>query len=102
MIALAFFAGIFLTATVAIMIVRGASAPQIPIAKGQMLDERAGFRIASAEEIKRRMSDDRMRTLSVPTPDATFWDIARDDESKQPEPGRVEYRFLGITGLEDE
>jgi hypothetical protein len=47
-------------------------------------------------------TEDRMRSLSVPTPDATFWDIARDDESKQPEPGRVEYRFLGITGLEDE
>lgn len=36
--------------------------------------------------------------------DADFWDVAlRADEEAQParEPGRVEYRFLGVTGEED-
>lgn len=32
--------------------------------------------------------------------DATFWDVACADEPA--EPGRVEYRFLGVTGEEDE
>ena len=40
--------------------------------------------------------DDRMRSLSVKTPerDADFWDIAKHEP--EPEPGRVEYRFLDI------
>lgn len=40
--------------------------------------------------------DDRMRSLSVKTPerDADFWDIANHEP--EPEPGRVEYRFLDI------
>lgn len=79
MIAVAFFAGIFLTATVAILIVRGAKAPPCPDAEA--------------------FDEDRMRSLSVRTPerDADFWDVA----NLEPEAGRVEYRFLGITGEEE-
>lgn len=44
----------------------------------------------------KRARDDRMRSLSVKTPerDADFWDIAKHEP--EPEPGRVEYRFLDI------
>jgi hypothetical protein len=35
-----------------------------------------------------------------PTRDADFWDVGRAAE--QQEPRCVEYRFLGITGLEEE
>jgi len=31
----------------------------------------------------------------------TDWDVAQAFEHPEPEPGRVEYRFLGITGEED-
>ena len=79
MIALAFFVGIFLTAAVAILIVRGAKAPARPDAEA--------------------LDDDRMRSLSVRKPerDADFWDIA----NHEPEVGCVEYRFLDIP-YEDE
>jgi hypothetical protein len=33
--------------------------------------------------------------------DATFWDIAQSFEQPELESGRVEYRFLGVTGEED-
>lgn len=98
MIALAFFSGILLTAAVAILIVRGAKAPPCPGAgvyevPGRTQDFRALFGPMSLDA-------DRMRSLSVRTParDADFWDIA----NHEPEAGRVEYRFLGITGFEDE
>ena len=45
-------------------------------------------------------SDDRMRSLSAPAP-VTDWDVAQRFEQVEPEPGRVEYRFLGVTGEED-
>jgi len=79
MIALAFFAGILLIAVIAILIVRGAKAPARPDAEAP--------------------DDDRMRSLSVRTPerDADFWDIA----NHEPEASRVEYRFLDIP-YEDE
>lgn len=45
--------------------------------------------------------DDRMRSLSVKTPerDADFWDIAKHES--EAEPGRVAYQFLGMTGEEE-
>lgn len=48
-----------------------------------------------------RLDDDRMRSLSVKTPerDADFWDAAKHEP--EAEPGRVEYRFLGVTGEEE-
>lgn len=96
MIALAFFAGIILTAAVAILIVRGAKAPsQPPKPQRDLLVEMFDELTA-----KGARTDDRMRSLSVRTPerDADFWDIA----NHEPEAGRVEYRFLGITGFEDD
>lgn len=109
MIALAFFAGIFLTAAVAILIVRGAKAPPCPGAEFHEAPNRIDFRTLHGP----MALDDRMRSLSVRKPciacyggdfpcvcrrDADFWDIA----NHEPEAGRVEYRFLGITGLEDD
>lgn len=44
--------------------------------------------------------DDRMRSLSVLAP-VTDWDVAQRFEQVEPEPGHVEYRFLGVTGEED-
>jgi hypothetical protein len=37
-------------------------------------------------------------------PCATDWDVAEAAEPSEPahEPGRIEYRFLGTTGMEDE
>lgn len=35
------------------------------------------------------------------TPIVTDWDVAKDHERPESEPGRVEYRFLGVTGEED-
>lgn len=97
---LAFFAGIFLTAAVAILIVRGAKAPHAD--EVDWLDCRAGLPPLLRESpIKPTELDaDRMRSLSVrmPARDADFWDIA----NHEPEPGCVEYRFLGITGFEDD
>jgi hypothetical protein len=39
----------------------------------------------------------------VPSPDRvlTDWDVALAVEQPEPEPGRIEYRFLGVTGEED-
>jgi len=31
----------------------------------------------------------------------TDWDVAQEFEQSEPEPGRIEYRFLGVTGEED-
>ena len=99
MIALAFFAGIFLTAAVAILIVRGAKAPHAD--EIDCFDCRAGLPpILRESPIKpTAFDDDRMRSLSVRTParDADFWDIA----NHEPEASRVEYRFLGVTGEEE-
>lgn len=98
MIALAFFVGIFLTAAVAILIVRGAKAPPCPGAEVYEVPERTqDFRALFGTMA---LDDDRMRSLSMRKPerDADFWDIA----NHEPEAGRVEYRFLGITGLEDD
>lgn len=98
MIALAFFAGIFLTAAAAILIVRGAKAPPCPGAEVYEVPERTqDFRALFGPMA---LDDDRMRSLSVRTPerDADFWDIA----NHEPEASRVEYRFLGITGFEDD
>lgn len=80
MIALAFFAGILLAATIAILIVRGAKAP-------------AGYQPLPSTKLPPPPMP-RVR----PARDADFWDIANNE----PETGRVEYRFLGITGFEDE
>ena len=82
MIALAFFAGIFLTAAVAILIVRGAKAPHAEDI--DWFDCRAGLPPPMPQAKTAR--------------DADFWDIA----NHEPEAGRVEYRFLGITGFEDD
>lgn len=99
MIALAFFAGILLTATVAILIVRGAKAPHAD--EVDWRDCCAGLpTILRESPIKpTALDDDRMRSLSVRTPerDADFWDIA----NHEPEASRVEYRFLDIP-YEDE
>ena len=80
MIALAFFAGIFLTAAVAILIVRGAKAPR-------------GYQPMPPT----KLGPPPMPRVK-PARDADFWDIA----NHEPEAGRVEYRFLGITGFEDD
>jgi hypothetical protein len=37
----------------------------------------------------------------LPHGDATFWDVAQAAEPREPESGRVEYRFLGVTGEEE-
>ena len=131
MIALAFFAGIFLTAAVAILFVRGAKAPPCPGAEFHETPNKIDFRTLHGPMT---LGDDRMRSLSMRTSerehcincglnvdpwcccargrdlaskieanaisarDADFWDIA----NHEPEAGRVEYRFLGITGLEDD
>lgn len=90
MIALVFFAGIFLTAAVAILIVRGAKVPsQPPKPQRDLLVEM--FDELTAKSAR---ADDRMRSLSVrpPARDADFWDIA----NHEPEASRVEYRFLDI------
>jgi hypothetical protein len=34
-------------------------------------------------------------------PIVTDWDVAQAFEQSEPEPGRIEYRFLGVTGEED-
>lgn len=96
MIALAFFAGIFLTAAVAILIVRGAKAPPCPGAEFHETPNRIDFRALHGPMA---LDDDRMRSLSVRTParDADFGDIA----NHEPEASRVEYRFLGVTGEEE-
>lgn len=95
---LAFFAGILLTAAVAILIVRGSKAPPCPGAEVYEVPGRTqDFRTLHGPMA---LDADRMRSLSVRTPerDADFWDIA----NHEPEAGRVEYRFLGITGFEDD
>lgn len=55
---------------------------------------------AEIEGRARSKADERTRSLSMPTP-VTDWDIAQRFEQVEPEPGRVEYRFLGVTGEED-
>lgn len=96
MIALVFFAGILLTATIAILIVRGAKAPPCPGAEFHETPNRIDFRALFGPMA---LDDDRMRSLSVRTParDVDFWDIA----NHEPEASRVEYRFLDIP-YEDE
>ena len=129
MIALAFFAGIFLTAAVAILIVRGAKAPsQPPKPQRDLLVEMFDELTA-----KGARADDRMRSLSVRTPEREHcincglsvdpWccctrgrDLASKIEANvtperdadfwdianhEPEASRVEYRFLGVTGEEE-
>jgi len=95
MIALAFFAGIFLTAAVAILIVRGAKAPHAD--KIDLFDCRAGLPPFLRESpIKpTALDDDRMRSLSVKTP-VTDWDVARAAE-QEPHPPLYMY---GVTGEE--
>ena len=80
MIALAFLAGIFLTAAVAILIVRGANPPR-------------GYQPLPSTKLPPPPMP-RVR----PARDVDFWDIA----NHEPEAGRVEYRFIGITGFEDD
>ena len=46
-------------------------------------------------------ADNRMRDLPVETP-VTDWDVAQAFKQPEPEPGRVEYRFLGVTGFEED
>lgn len=62
-------------------------------------------RISASESSQRKpicLDDDRMRSLSVKTPerDADFWDIAKHEP--KPECEGVDYKFLGMTGFEDE
>lgn len=97
MIALAFFAGIFLTAAVAILIVRGAKAPggyqPLPSTK---FPPPPMPRVKTA--IKPCIACYGGDFPCVCQRDADFWDIA----NHEPDAGRVEYRFLGITGFEDD
>jgi hypothetical protein len=62
MIALAFIAGIFVAATIAILLVRGANAPQTP--KAELLGVSSPYSDAPLYDV------DRMRSLSMRTPSA--------------------------------
>lgn len=45
-------------------------------------------------------ADQRMRSLSIRGP-VTDWDVAQAFEKREPEAGRIDYRFLGMTGEEE-
>ncbi|HJP69534.1 MAG TPA: hypothetical protein VJ846_11580 [Sphingomicrobium sp.] len=114
MIVIDVFCGIIFTAFVAILIVLGANPPRgyqplpstkLPPPPGvkPALDSnrischrQCGNRIAKQGEMHMICQKDRCGFLVVR--DADFWDIA----NHEPEAGRVEYRFLGITGFEDD
>lgn len=59
-----------------------------------------------AEESDRLVNEERFKRHELAKQavknkrDADFWDIAQAFEQPE-EPGRVEYKFLGVTGLED-
>lgn len=92
MIALAFLAGIFVAATIAILLVRGAKPRPIEPPRRDLLVEM--FDELTAYQ---RDANDRMRGLSVKTP-VTDWDVA---QAAEPDP-RVRYEFLNQTGLEQD
>jgi hypothetical protein len=90
MIALAFFAGIFVAATVAILLVRGAKTQEPHKTERnlfvEMFDE---LTVQSAHA-------ERMRNLSAKAP-VTDWDVAQAADQDP----RVRYEFLNQTGMED-